>query len=221
MKKTRIILAGLLSAGTAALVLFSFLFLSSRPVPDAKRNTAARGVRLEVRAGKDGITPIIRTFVLRHYSERSEGEKRKLEKYTGGRTEGEIPYIDLQSDPYIYLEFYKDGRIVVPDREPRIEIQSPPPYYRSDGRGRMIIQDKIKGCGEAECAYALPATSSLTAPDTVGYHLIKIYYTIDEEEYISFFSVYAGVSRELIPGNAIFLARIAQIASGLRMHLLN
>lgn len=161
MKKTRIILAGLLSAGTAALVLFSFLFLSSRPVPDAKRNTAARGVRLEVRAGKDGITPIIRTFVLRHYSERSEGEKRKL------------------------------------------------------------IQDKIKGCGEAECAYALPATSSLTAPDTVGYHLIKIYYTIDEEEYISFFSVYAGVSRELIPGNAIFLARIAQIASGLRMHLLN
>lgn len=161
------------------------------PTPDSQRNQTINGVRLEAKIGSDTRKPIIKTLALKDYENRSEKAKKDIEDFVDGSIEGDIPCLHLLEDNRLYFFFTNRSKAVTFPSEapPKIEIY-PAITYMDEDNSQMIIKDSLKQNKDGQYYFPMRRYKAQYERYFLDYHLIKIYYTINNNEYISLMGIY-------------------------------
>lgn len=170
---------------------------ATRPTPENERNISETNVKIKVDINdkSEERTPIIRTYKEEAYKKFNEIKIRKIMSTISGNVEGDIPRVHLREDKdIIYISFIKNEEEVVPDYMPEIEIEVPEeeaptaPYSTENNR---IINDKLE---HEDCKYRYKLSRYRIQNEKyfMHYNIIRIYYQIDGEKYISIFGLNAS-----------------------------
>lgn len=173
----------------ALFLLYNFLL--PVPTPDSQRNQTINGVRLDAKIGSDTRKPIIKTLALKDYKNRNEKAKKKIEDFVDGRVEGDIPCLHLLEDNHLYFFFTNRSKAVTfpTDSPPKIEIY-PAITYMDEDKSQIIIKDSLKQNKDGQYYFPMQRYKVQYERYFIDYHLIKVYYTIDGDEYISLMGIY-------------------------------
>ncbi len=174
-----------------AALFLAYNFLMPLPTPDSQRNQTINGVRLEAKIGSDTRKPIIKTLALKDYENRSEKAKKDIEDFVDGSIEGDIPCLHLLEDNRLYFFFTNRSKAVTFPSEapPKIEIY-PAITYMDEDNSQMIIKDSLKQNKDGQYYFPMRRYKAQYERYFLDYHLIKIYYTINNNEYISLMGIY-------------------------------
>lgn len=174
-----------------ATIFLAYSFLMPIPTPDYQRNQTINGVRLEAKIGSDTRKPIIKTLALKDYENRSEKAKKDIEDFVDGSIEGDIPCLHLLEDNRLYFFFTNRSKAVTFPSEapPKIEIY-PAITYMDEDNSQMIIKDSLKQNKDGQYYFPMRRYKAQYERYFLDYHLIKIYYTINNKEYISLMGIY-------------------------------
>ena len=176
-------------------LFFAYSFLMPLPTPDYQRNQTINGVRLEAKIGSDTRKPIIKTLALKDYEQRSEKAKKDIEDFVDGSIEGDIPCLHLLEDNKLYFFFTNRSKAVIfpNDAPPKIEIYPAITYldkYADKNPKQMVIKDTLKQNKDGHYYFPMRRYKAQYERYFLDYHLIKIYYTINNNEYISLMGIY-------------------------------
>lgn len=173
----------------------------TRPTPDHKRNvtdTDAK-IRVDFSDSEEIRKPIIRSYRLEEYQKFDDKKIEKIMDTISGNIEGDIPAVHLKDDnDIIYITFLKDEKLVKPDSIPEIEIEVPEesadtaPYSEENKR---IINDKLED-EDGRYSFKIKRYRTQYEKYFLDYNIIKIYYKLDGEEYISLFGLNASNADE-------------------------
>ena len=178
-----------------ATIFLAYSFLMPIPTPDYQRNQTINGVRLDAEIGSDTRKPIIKTRALKDYEKRSEEAKRQIEDFVDGSIEGDIPCLHLLEDNKLYFFFTNRSKAVIfpNDAPPKIEIYPAITYldkYADKNPKQMVIKDTLKQNKDGHYYFPMRRYKAQYERYFLDYHLIKIYYTINNNEYISLMGIY-------------------------------
>lgn len=182
------------------LILMGIVFIVNlmvRPTPERKRNISETDAKILVTFSdiEEIRKPIIRTFKLEDWNNFDQKKITKtMEKISGG-IEGDIPAVYLKDDnDIIYISFLKDDKEVEVVSIPKIEIEIPEesadtaPYSPENIKVISDVLEKRDG----KYSYKLKRYRTQEEKYFLYYNLIKIYYKIDDEQYISTFGLNAS-----------------------------
>lgn len=189
LKSVSIVIAIISVLALAAVIIINFLF---RPLPENKRNLTKTDSKIIVTFNNEDEhrTPIIRTYKESEYSKLSKEKQKKIIKIVEGNIEGDIPAVELKGEKaYINIKFTKDGRSIEPDTIPEIKIEQ----LREDSNDierdmKEIVIDKLEET-KGLYRYKLDRYAPQTDKYFMHFNLIKIYYQIDGEGYVSIFAL--------------------------------
>ncbi|WP_130805505.1 hypothetical protein [Senegalia massiliensis] len=182
------------------IVLAGFIFYidrATRPTPEHERNISETNVKIEVDINDKSETrnPIIRTYKEEKYKKFNKIKIRKIMDTISGNIEGDIPRVHLRDDKdVIYISFIKNEEEVEPNYMPKIEIEVPEsssdtsPYNTENNR---IINDKLE-YEDGKYRYKLNRYRTQQEKYFMHYNIIRIYYQVDGEKYISTFGLNAS-----------------------------
>ena len=178
-----------------AALFLAYNFLMPVPTPDSQRNQTINGVRLEVKIGSDTRKPIIKTLALKDYEKRSEEAKRQIEDFVDGSIEGDIPCLHLLEDNKLYFFFTNRSKAVIfpNDAPPKIEIYPAITYldkYADKNPKQMVIKDTLKQNKDGHYYFPMRRYKAQYERYFLDYHLLKVYYTINNNDYISLMGIY-------------------------------
>ncbi|AFS78757.1 hypothetical protein Curi_c17500 [Gottschalkia acidurici 9a] len=173
-----------------------FINLLVRPTAEHKRNISKTNAKIivDINDKSKTRTPIIRTYKEEEYKKFSKDKIRRIKGVISGKVEGDIPAVHLKGDKdIIYISFIKDEEKIVPDYIPEIEIEIPEdevstaPYSTENAK---IIKDKLKN-EDGKYSYKLKRYRTQYEKYFMHYNIIRIYYEVDGERYISTFGLNA------------------------------
>ena len=166
----------------------------TRPTPDHKRNITETDAKMEVDFSdkQEDREAIIRTYKLEEYNNLDGDKIRKIMDTISGNIEGDIPAVYLkEGNDTINITFLKNDKEVETDSIPSIEIEIPEesastaPYSIRNNR---TIQDKLEKTVD-NYSYKLERYKTQDEKYFLYYNIIRIYYEIDGESYISIFGL--------------------------------
>lgn len=169
----------------------------TRPTSEHKRNLTDTDVKIMVDfSDKEEVRKaIIRTYKLEDYNNFDGNKTEKIMDTISGNVEGDIPAVHLKDDnDIIYITFLKNEKEVETDSIPSIEIEVPEesadtaPYTT---RNNKIIKDKLERT-EENYSYKIKRYKTQHEKYFLYYNIIRIYYEIDGEEYVSIFGLNAS-----------------------------
>ena len=178
-----------------ATIFLAYSFLMPIPTPDYQRNQTINGVRLDAKIGSDTRKPIIKTLALKDYEKRSEEAKRQIEDFVDGSIEGDIPCLHLLEDNKLYFFFTNRSKAVIfpNDAPPKIEIYPAITYldkYADKNPKQMVIKDTLKQNKDGHYYFPMRRYKAQYERYFLDYHLLKVYYTINNNDYISLMGIY-------------------------------
>lgn len=174
-------------------ILF-FMDIAMKPTPESKRNITETDAKIVVSFSdeEEERNPIIRTYKLEEYNNLDEKKFEKVMDTISGGIEGDIPAVYLKDDnDIIYMTFLKDEKEVEPDDLPNIEIEVPEEYADTapySGENNKIINDKLEKI-DGKYGYKIKRYRIQKEKYFIDYNIIRIYYEIDGEQYISIFGL--------------------------------
>lgn len=166
--------------------LFLFIQFVTMPTPNFMRNQEADGVKIQVQISDDERKPIIRTFTKEKFDSFSEGKKRDINADVSGGIEGDLPCIHLLEDNKIYVNFYKDGQKIDPEKA-QIKITAHASDYR-DPTDKRIIEGEFSKDADKTYTFATKRYTVQYEKYFIEYLRIEITYTIEGKNYISIFA---------------------------------
>lgn len=173
-----------------------YISLMTRPLPEHKRNITETDAKIEVEINdkSETRTPIIRTYKEEDYNNFDEKKIEKIIDIINGNIEGDIPAVYIKDDnDIIYITFLKDGKELDPDNTPDIEIEftedsSETASYTTEKN--RIINDKLKQ-EDGKYSYKIKRYRTQYEKYFIDYNIIRIYYEIDGQKYVSIFGLNA------------------------------
>lgn len=168
-----------------ALALVSFVVTNVIGTANKKRNSQVDGVKLIVQVSKDQRKPIVRTYKKSVYDGLSTLEVAKIYEEISGKTEGDLPCIDLLEDPKVYFSFKKDDQ-PVQAQDIHLEVLAKNYNSREEDKAK-----KIKGQLEklSDKTYTFQSRRFTTQYEKYFMEelVFKLRYRIDGVEYFSTF----------------------------------
>ncbi|QQK08805.1 hypothetical protein [Miniphocaeibacter halophilus] len=186
-KKLKIIGLIALFIATLLIIFLVFMYFSFRPTQDNKRNISSTNVYMSGKVGDDERTPIIYSYKESEFNNFSKEEKEKIFDKIGGKVEGDIPAIYLDGDNKIYMNFFKDDKIIKPDNLPVIKIKAYPSYYDSP-ETRLDFEDNFVQ-EDDYYTYAFKRYHNQYEKYILEHIEIEVLYEVDKEKYISLLSI--------------------------------
>lgn len=174
-------------------ILF-FMDIAMQATPESKRNITETDAKIVVNFSdeEEERNPIIRTYKLEEYNNLDEKKFEKVMDTISGGIEGDIPAVYLKDDnDIIYVTFLKDEKEVEVDNIPDIEIEVPEEFADTapySGENNRIINDKLEKI-DGRYEYKIKRYRTQEEKYFIDYNIIKIYYQIDGEQYISIFGL--------------------------------
>ena len=168
------------------IAMWTFIFLTFRPTPGYLRNTEADGAKIEVQISNDKRSPIIRSFTKEEFDSFDEEKIEEINEKVGGRMEGDIPCIHLLDDEKIYINFYKDGKKLDPEKA-HIKITAHASDYKDPIKRREIQGDLVRE-DDKTYTYASKRYSTQYEKFFIEYLRIELSYSIDGKDYVSIFA---------------------------------
>lgn len=169
-----------------------FINFSTKPLADEKRNLSQTDAKINVEFNnkEEYRTPIIRTFKEEEYNNFTQQKIDKIISTIDGNIEGDIPAVELKDEKaYINIEFFKDEEKTELDSTPTITIEIiQEDSYEREYKTKEVVRDKLE-MENGKYRYKLDRYSPQYDKYFIHYNLIKIYYSIDEEKYISLFAL--------------------------------
>lgn len=194
MNKTKFKKLLIILSIAAGLVLGIILIINIliRPMPENKRNISGTDSKIIVTFNNEDEyrTPIIRTYKESNYGKLSKEKQKRTIKIVEGNIEGDIPAVELKDEKaYINIKFIKDGRPIEPDAIPEIKVEQ----LKKDSNDieremEEVLSDKLEE-SNGLYRYRLDRYSPQLDKYFMHFNIIKIYYQIDGEGYVSIFAL--------------------------------
>lgn len=174
--------------GLISLIIGIFLFIQyvTMPTPDFMRNQEADGVKIEVQVSNDERKPIIRTISKEKFDSLDQVKKQDINDEVAGGIEGDIPSIYLLNDNKIYVNFYKDGKKIDPEKA-HLKITAHASHY-NDPVKKQEIEGNLTRENDKTYTFATKRYSTQYEKYFLGYLRFELTYTIEGKDYVSIFA---------------------------------
>lgn len=184
----------LIGVGALIIASITYIIFATLPTPSFMRNQEADGVKIEVEISNDDRSPIIRTYTKEEFDSFDQEKIEEINDKISGRIEGDLPRINLVSDNKIYINFYKDGKKVDPEKT-QVKITVHAADYRDPVKKREI-EDKLSKEADKTYSFATRRYSTQYEKYFMEYLRIELIYTIEGKDYVSIFGTFQDNSEE-------------------------
>lgn len=184
----------LIGVGALIIASIAYIIFATLPTPSFMRNQEAGGVKIEVKISNDDRSPIIRTYTKEEFDSFDQEKIEEINDKISGRIEGDLPRINLVSDNKIYINFYKDGKKVDPEKT-QVKITVHAADYRDPVKKREI-EDKLSKEADKTYSFATRRYSTQYEKYFMEYLRIELIYTIEGKDYVSIFGTFQDNSEE-------------------------
>lgn len=184
----------LIGIGALIIASIAYIIFATLPTPGFMRNQEADGVKIEVKISNDERSPIIRTYTKEEFDSFDQEKIEEINDKISGRIEGDLPRINLVSDNKIYINFYKDGKKVDPEKT-QVKITVHAADYRDPVKKREI-EDKLSKEADKTYSFATKRYSTQYEKYFMEYLRMELVYTIEGKDYVSIFGTFQDNSEE-------------------------
>lgn len=146
-------------------------------------------MKIEARVSNDDRNPIIQTFTLEDYNNKTKEEKLEIQEEISEKIEGDIPRVKLEEDRNLYFSFYKDNEMITPSEIPSIEIKAYPHIANEEDEIR-IIEDELELQEDGTYIYPVDRYQTQYEKYFIEFITMNIIYNVEGENYISRLSTF-------------------------------